>query len=143
MALSRRNFIRTAAGASLAWGGLRIFAGEPALGEPGTGQEAGQGSAPASEFIYGTQFYRPPNPPRAERRRMLKDVAQKYGFNIIRIYPMWDYYNREPGKFDFSEIDEVMKYADEFGLRVLMGIVFETAPYWLEQANPEARFVDA
>lgn len=143
MAFSRRNFIRTAAGASLAWGGLRIFAGEPVPGEPGGGQETGQGSAPAGEFIYGTQFYRPPNPPRAERRRMLKDVAQKYGFNIIRIYPMWDYYNREPGKFDFTEIDEVMKYADEFGLKVLMGIVFETAPYWLEQANPEARFVDA
>jgi beta-galactosidase GanA len=140
MAISRRNFIQGAAGVSLAWGGLRMFAGEPgAMGEPGTGQ----GAAQASEFIYGTQFYRPPNPPRGERRRMLKDVAQKYGFNIIRIYPMWDYYNREPGKFDFSEIDEVMKYADEFGLKVLMGIVFETAPYWLEQANPEARFVDA
>ena len=36
-----------------------------------------------------------------------------------------------------------MKYCDEFGLRVLMGIVYETAPYWLEQAHPEARYVDA
>ncbi len=134
--------MRSAAGASLAWGGLRIFTGEPgALGEPGTGQGTEKGLA--SEFIYGTQFYRPPNPPRAERRKMLKDVAEKYGFNIIRVYPMWDYYNREPGKFDFAEIEEVMQYADEFGLKVLMGIVFETAPYWLEQANPEARFVDA
>lgn len=138
MAMSRRNFIQSAAGISLAWGGLRIFAGQP-----GPGSEPGTGRGPADEFVYGTQFYRPPNPPRAERRRMLQDVAQKYGFNIIRIYPMWDYYNRQPGQFDFSEIQEVMTWADQLGLRVLMGIVFETAPYWLEQAHPEARFVDA
>jgi len=87
MAISRRNFMQSAAGVSLAWGGLRIFAGAAEqAGEPG----AGSGRGPAGEFLYGTQFYRPPNPPRAERRRMLKDVAQKYGFNIIRIYPMWD-----------------------------------------------------
>ena len=140
MSISRRNFIQSAAGASLAWGGLRIFAGEPgALGEPGTDH----GAPEENKFIYGTQFYRPPNPPRDQRRKMLKDVAQKYGFNLIRMYPMWDYYNRQPGKFDFEEIEEVMKYCDEFGVRVLVGIVFETAPYWLEQANPEARFVDA
>jgi beta-galactosidase len=99
--------------------------------------------APSKTFIYGTQFYRPPNPPRAWRRDMLKTIAQEYRFNLIRIYPTWDYYNREPDSFVFDEIEEVMKYCDEFGLRVLMGIVYETAPYWLEQAHPETRYVDA
>jgi len=74
---------------------------------------------------------------------MLRTIAQHYHFNIIRVYPTWDYYHRAPGKFVFDEIEEVMKYCDEFGLKVLMGIVMETAPYWLEQAHPEARFVDA
>ena len=74
---------------------------------------------------------------------MLRTIAQHYHFNIIRVYPTWDYYNRAPDKFVFDEIEEVMKYCDEFGLKVLMGIVMETAPYWLEQAHPEARFVDA
>jgi len=141
MDFSRRDFIQSfAAGTSLAWGGLRIYAGEA---PSPSGPQAAPSPGTADQFIYGAQFYRPPNPPRAERRKMLRDVAQTYGFNIIRIYPMWDYYNREPGVFDFEEIDEVMKYADEFGLKVLMGIVVETAPYWLEQAHPEARFVDA
>jgi beta-galactosidase GanA len=74
---------------------------------------------------------------------MLRTIAQHYHFNIIRVYPTWDYYHRAPDKFVFDEIEEVMKYCDEFGLKVLMGIVMETAPYWLEQAHPEARFVDA
>ncbi len=133
---SRRTFLsHTAAGGiSLAWGGIKIHAGsDPTARNP----------AQASEFLYGTQFYRPPNPPRSERQAMLKTIAQQYRFNIIRVYPTWDYYNREPNQFDFTEIEEVMKDCDRFGLKVLMGIVLETAPYWLEQAHPETRFVNA
>ncbi len=74
---------------------------------------------------------------------MLKDIAQKYRFNIIRIYPAWTYYNPAPGKYVFDDVDEVMKYCDEFGLRVLLGIVMEEAPYWLERLHPETRYVDA
>jgi beta-galactosidase len=104
----------------------------------------GQAEKPSlAGFIYGTQFYRPPNPPRSQRRAMLRAIAQDYRFNLVRVYPTWDYYNPEPERFEFDEIEEVMNYCDEFGLRVLMGIVFETAPYWLEQAHPESRFVDA
>ena len=74
---------------------------------------------------------------------MLKDIAQKYQFNIIRIYPAWSYYNPAPDKFNFDDVEEVLKYCDEFGLRVLMGIVLEEAPYWLERLHPETRYVDA
>ncbi len=36
-----------------------------------------------------------------------------------------------------------MSLCDEFGLQVLCGLNFELAPWWLEQQNPGARFVDA
>lgn len=74
---------------------------------------------------------------------MLKTIAQEYKFNIIRIYPAWTYYNPAPDRFDFTDLEEVLKYCDEFGLRVLMGVVIEEAPYWLEELHPETRFVDA
>jgi beta-galactosidase GanA len=140
-ATSRRSFLHQTGGAlSLAWGGLRILAGpSSALGNGGPPP-----SRPSDQpFIYGSAFYRPPNPPRSMRREMLREFAQQYQFNIIRIYPAWVYYNPAPDKFDFEELEEVMKYCDEFGLRVLMGIVIEEAPYWLERAHPETRFVDA
>jgi len=138
---SRRSFLRAAGGAvSFTWGGLRIFAGPP-----GTAGDAVPGSlSPSAQpFIYGTAFYRPPNPPAAVRREMLKAIAQKYQFNIIRIYPAWSYYNPAPDRFEFDDLEEVMKYCDEFGLRVLMGLVLEEAPYWLERLHPETRYVDA
>lgn len=141
MPSSRRHFLRgAAAGVSLGWGGLHMFAGP---GKSLAGPEAQQGKPPAKQFLYGTHFFRPPNPPRGQRRQMLETIAREYGFNIIRVYPAWVYFNPQPDRFVFDEVEEVMKYCDEFGLRVLMGIVTEEAPYWLEQAHPEARFVDA
>ena len=138
---SRRTFLQTTAGTAVAsWGGMRIFASSAEM--PSGQSTIGQAST-QDEFIYGTHFYRPPNPPRSERRSMLKAVAQQYRFNIIRIYTAWVYNNPEPDKFVFDELEEVMGYCDEFGIRVLMGVVIEEAPYWLEQLHPETRFVDA
>src|SRR3989442_959944 len=139
--VSRRSFLRAAtATMSFPWGGSWIVAG------PMTAQADGRTSPLprlTQPFIYGSAFYRPPNPPASMRREMLKAVAQQYQFNIVRIYPAWAYYNPAPDRFVFDDLEEVMKYCDEFGLRVLMGVVIEEAPYWLERAHPETRFVDA
>ena len=134
--LSRRTFIRTATGLIFAhWGGLRILAGPPsALAQ------ASPGAQPAPhEFIYGTEILPSPNPPRALRHEMLQAIANEYKFNIIRIYCSWVYLNPEPGKFDFTEIEEVLTDCDRLGLKVLMGAVIEEAPYWLEAAHPESQ----
>ncbi len=140
--LSRRSFVRTATGLIVAnWGGLRILAG-PAAAEAQSSDASRSIPAPR-EFIYGTEFFRPPNPPRALRHEMLKAIANEYKFNIIRIYCSWVYLNPEPTKFDFSEVEEVLTDCDQLGLKVLMGAVIEEAPYWLEVAHPESRFVDA
>lgn len=94
-------------------------------------------------FIYGAQFFRVPNPPRNMRQAMLEKISREHEFNIVRIYPTWDYFNPAPGTYDFVEIDEVMTACDELDLRVLLGISVETAPYWLERQFPDARYVDA
>ncbi len=138
---SRRDFMRTASGAvSLSWGGIRLLAGQTAAQ---TAERASQFPRLTQPFIYGSAFYRPPNPPVSMRRQMLKTFAQEYKFNIIRIYSPWVYHNPEPDRFDFGELEEVLGYCDEFGLRVLMGVVTEDAPYWLEAAHPETRYMDA
>ena len=36
-----------------------------------------------------------------------------------------------------------MGYCDEFGIKVLMGVILEDAPWWLEAAHPETRYVNA
>ncbi len=74
---------------------------------------------------------------------MIDAIANRYQFNIIRIYPPWDYYNPRPGEFRFDDLEDLMSTCDEYGMRVLMTIYLECAPYWLEQAHPETRLVNA
>ena len=140
---SRRTFVRTAAGGIAAsWGGLRIFAGPQSFAQP---LESASPTEAAGQnfFVYGSEFFRPPNPPISMRREMLKAIAQEYKFNIIRIYCSWVYLNPEKARFDFSEVEEIMRQCDELGLKVLMGAVIEEAPYWLEAAHPETRYINA
>lgn len=139
---SRRAFLRSATGIfALNWGGLRILSGPPdVFAQAPTGERPLPRPA---DFIYGAEFFRPPNPPRALRGEMLEAIANQYKFNIIRIYCSWVYLNPEPDKFDFSEIEEILSDCDRLGLKVLMGAVIEEAPYWLEAVHPETRFVDA
>jgi beta-galactosidase GanA len=96
-----------------------------------------------SPFYYGTQFYRPPNPPRSERRQHLERIAGEAGFNIIKIWPTWTWFNPSEGEFDFDELHEMMAACDELGLKVVVNPSLESAPYWLEQKYPDSRFVNA
>ena len=138
---TRREFIRTAAGGIAAsWGGLRIFAGPQGLAQS---PAEDQTKVHQKFFVYGSAFYRPPNPPASERRSMLKTIAQEYKFNTIRIYASWVYHNPEQDRFEFKELEDVMGYCDEFGIKVLMGVILEDAPWWLEAAHPETRYVNA
>jgi beta-galactosidase len=139
MPSTRRTFMEhSAAGVALAWEGLRLFAGPLTAGAASS-----TGPAESTPFLYGSQFFRPPNPPREMRREMLRTIAQEYKFNIVRIWPNWDYVNPQPDQWIFDEVEEVMSYCDEFGLKVLCGLMFELAPWWLEQKYPGARFTDA
>jgi len=156
MQFSRRNFIKTTSSTlALSWSSLSILASLGGSGEahaegaqaqgahPGGLTDSSQALSDATPFIYGTQFYRPPSPPRAMRRDMIKTIANEYKFNLIRIWPNWDYVNPQPDQWVFDEVEEVMNYCDEFGLRVLCGLMCELAPWWLEQQYPQSRFVDA
>jgi beta-galactosidase GanA len=65
------------------------------------------------------------------------------GFNIIKIWPTWTWFNPEEGAFDFDELHEIMCACDELGLKVVVNPSLESAPYWLEQKYPDSRYVNA
>lgn len=94
-------------------------------------------------FVYGTQFHRPPNPPRHERTAALEQIAGPLGFNTIKIWTMWNWCNPAPGVYDFEELDEIMDTCDRLGLHVIINTILETAPYWLGEQHPDARYVNA
>ena len=122
MSSTRRSFLSSTVGGSLlTWGGLRILPADRTSSAVTSNPDATVQRP--DQFIYGSAFFRPPNPPPEQRREMLRAIAQEHHFNIIRIYLAWVYCNPKPDQFDFAELEEVMRYCDEFGIRVLMGVI--------------------
>lgn len=93
-------------------------------------------------FLYGTQFYRPPNPPAKERKRDLENI-KKLGFNIIKIFAEWNWINFSEGKNDFSELIEIIEHAQKLNICVDINTRLEQAPYWVARKYPGSYYMDS
>ena len=97
---------------------------------------------PSDMIVIGAQYYRPPNPPRADWERDLRLMAES-GMNTVKLWACWSWMNPERDRFDFEDLDVLVDIADRVGLGVVVNIILEDAPYWLEEDHPEARYRDA
>jgi len=97
----------------------------------------------AAGYLTGTAYFRPPNPPRSEHRYHLKKIKEELGFDIIRLRLQWNAIHQKPTHFAWEEYDEIVHICEELGLKVLLETSIESAPYWLERAHPECRYVSA
>ena len=68
-------------------------------------------------FIYSLEFQYPRVMPREWADRFAK--IRRAGFNAIDSYIFWNYHEREPGRFDFSELESFLQLAKEAGLFVI------------------------
>lgn len=92
-------------------------------------------------YVFGAQYYRPPNPPAADWARDLARMRQ-HGMNTVKYWASWSWIHRARDVFDFDELDELMDLAAEQDLAVVINLILENAPYWLEREAPEARYHD-
>ena len=94
-------------------------------------------------FYYGTNYWRPPNPPREQHRFHLEKIKHELGFDTVNLRIMWNWHHRQKGEFCFGEVNEIFDICEEIDLNVMLQLNLETAPYWLEQLYPRARYVSA
>ncbi len=95
------------------------------------------------DFVYGTQYWRPPNPPRDQHRYHLEKIKRELGFNLVKLHLQWHWHHREPERFMFDEIHEIFDICESLDLSVMLKLSLECAPYWLEHEHPETRYVNA
>lgn len=69
-------------------------------------------------FIYGLECPYPRCRPELWRDRFIK--VRQAGFNTIDTYIFWNYHERSPGQFDFSELGQYLQLAHEFGFWVIV-----------------------
>ncbi|MBB6669453.1 beta-galactosidase [Cohnella nanjingensis] len=88
-------------------------------------------------MYFGTQYYRPPFPGPADWERDVKHIADT-GFNIVKLWAVWSWSERRPGEFDFDDLERLVGLAETKGLKVVINLIPEGAPYWLERLHPDA-----
>lgn len=95
------------------------------------------------DFIpFGFQYYRSPTPVRADWDEDLKRQAA-LGFNTVKYWIQWRASHPEPGRFEFSDIDELMDLAAKHGLKVIANVIFDAAPAWIYLQYPDSKMVTA
>ena len=78
----------------------------------------------------------------AERWGRDLDQIKAVGFNTVKCWVDWATAEPRPGQFDFQNLNLLLRLAQERGLRVIVQIYTDSAPDWVGQRYPDARFVD-
>jgi beta-galactosidase GanA len=94
----------------------------------------GKARAPMLERIDATS---------AERWGADLDQIKAVGFNTIKTWIDWQTGEPSRGKYNFDNLNLLMRLAHEHGLRVIVQIYLDSAPDWIGRLHPGGRFVDA
>lgn len=93
-------------------------------------------------MFYGTQYYRSPFP---RRECWEADFAnmEKLGFNLVKLWAVWNCVEPEPGRYDFNDLDSLVELAGKHGLQVVINMIPEGAPYWTFDCNKRNLYTTA
>jgi hypothetical protein len=72
----------------------------------------------ADTFIFSMECPYPRVRPELWHDRFSK--VRQAGFNTVDTYIFWNYHERRPGEFDFTELEQYLQLAKEFGFRVIV-----------------------
>ena len=65
-------------------------------------------------MILGTQYYRPPFPPRELWREDIAGMAAA-GLDTVQLWACWGWIEPEPGRYRFEDYDELIELASRSG----------------------------
>lgn len=92
-------------------------------------------------FVYGAQYYRAPTP---EPEYWEGDFAhmRELGFDTVKFWVQWRWSERKPGMYYWDDLDELMRLAERFNLRVILNLICDVMPVWAEWKYPDCRMID-
>lgn len=90
-----------------------------------------------NDFLFGFQYYRAPTPFKENWDHDLRKIAQD-GFNAVKFWVQWRWNNPVEGEYYFDDLDELMRLADKYGLKVILNLVLDVSPVWIHQKYPDS-----
>jgi beta-galactosidase len=135
--ITRRDFISNSALLTAA-SSVAHASGLPILDSLGEATETSDLKSPV--FPYGAVYFRKSNPP-AEDWARDHQTAARIGMNIFRHWFMWSAIEVSPGKYDWSDYDQMMDLAAKNGIKVVIASLDNCAPEWAFRKYPHARLL--
>lgn len=71
------------------------------------------------------------------------DEIRALGFNTVRCWIEWTANEKTEGVYDFGALEAVCDLAKEVGLRVIVQVYIDSAPEWVGEEHPDAKFVSS
>lgn len=83
--------------------------------------------------------------PRREKQEWLRDLRtiKATGFNTVKTWVDWSTAEPRPGQFHLAGLRQMLALAHQVGLRVIVQVYADSAPSWVGEENPKARFTTA
>ncbi len=83
--------------------------------------------------------------PRREKQEWLRDLRtiKATGFNTVKTWVDWSTAEPRPGQFHLAGLRQLLALAHQVGLRVIVQVYADSAPAWVGEENPKARFTTA
>ncbi len=88
----------------------------------------------------GAQYYRPPFPQSGYWRDDLERMRDA-GLNTVQLWVVWGWVESQPGRFDFSDYDELVAQAERVGLNVVLSTIAAIHPMWIHREVPNSEMV--
>lgn len=70
------------------------------------------------------------------------DQIKANGFNTVKTWVDWATAEPRRGEYNFTNLDLLLRLAQQRGLRVIVQVYLDSAPDWVGQLYPDGRFVD-
>src|SRR5437016_11034990 len=70
------------------------------------------------------------------------DAIKATGFNTVKTWVDWATAEPRQEEYNFANLDLLLRLAQERGLRVIVQVYLDSAPDWVGEHYPDARFVD-
>lgn len=88
-------------------------------------------------FLYGAQYYRAPTPAREHWAEDLSGM-KAHGFDTVKYWVQWRWSERQEGVYEWRDLDELMDLAAKNGLRVVLNLILDVMPTWVERDYPDS-----
>lgn len=88
-------------------------------------------------MYFGTQYYRPPFPEKEVWERDITHI-KALNFNVVKLWAVWNWIEKKPNNFNFSELDELVSICEKHDLKVIINTIPEGAPYWTATGYEDA-----